>query len=226
MTTLYHVFSDELPNPKHTEFRYSLEELKNKIVATNLKNMVVLGESVREFNLIEVIGAPVDVVKVNIEQLEDKVKAFKFDLEKLESGKLRPEKIIGRGFNSKSKTGAAKQHLEDSIAANESKLSAFMEAADLLGVSPNEALKCRVLSIDAWADGEGGWTWNQWYDTGVQVIDPLRLNNRELLRELRRAGVDIPKGICAVEDDQNNLVIVKVNGRMPLYAVEYGPVYL
>jgi hypothetical protein len=226
MTLLYHVFSDELPNPKHTEYRYNLEELNNKIVATNLKNYFIIGEHVRNFNLIEVVGHPDDIVKLQIEHLEDKIKALKFDLEGLEAGKVRPEKIIGRGFNTKSMKGIAAQHLQDSIASNQSKLDAMLEAADQLGISPNEALKCKVLRVDAWSDGEGGWTWNQWFDTGVHIIDPLRLNNRELLRELRRAGVDVPKGTCAVEDDQHNLVIVEVNGRRPLYAVEYGPVYL
>lgn len=225
MTKIYHVFSDELPNPRHTEMRYTIAHLRERVQEAKLNNYFILLENARNFNLIEVVGRPESLVKLHIEQLTDKVKALKFDLEKLESGKLKPEKVIGRGFNSKYTVRSAKQYLGDSILANESKLLSVGQAASILGISTDQSLKCRVLSIDAWSEPDGGWVWNQWFDTGLSIIDPLRLNNRELLRELRRVGVDVPKGTCAVEDDQNNLVIVKVNGRRPLYAVEYGPVY-
>lgn len=87
----------------------------------------------------------------------------------------------------------------------------------------------QILSIDAWRDSEGGWTWNQWYARGTLTAADLdkcapggRVDTRKLLTALRAEGLDIPAGQVAVMDDQHNYVVVQKNTREPLYAVCYG----
>ena len=31
-----------------------------------------------------------------------------------------------------------------------------------------------VLSIDAWADGEDGWAWNNWHKVGTVDLDDVK----------------------------------------------------
>lgn len=87
----------------------------------------------------------------------------------------------------------------------------------------------QILSIEAWRDSEGGWTWNQWYARGTLTAADLdkcapggRVDTRKLLTALRAEGLDIPSGMVAVDDDQHNYVVVQKNTREPLYAVCYG----
>jgi len=51
-----------------------------------------------------------------------------------------------------------------------------------------ESTKYRLVSIDAWRDYEGGWTWNNW----CTVEDGVYLGNditaRRLLRFMRQSG--------------------------------------
>lgn len=44
-----------------------------------------------------------------------------------------------------------------------------------------------LLTIDAWRDPDGGWTWNAWYklEAGIFLTDPTP---RKVLAFLRRAG--------------------------------------
>lgn len=83
----------------------------------------------------------------------------------------------------------------------------------------------RVLSIDAWRDGDG-WTWNQWFNRGTCPLSVCDMKPRALLRFMRHEGYlsDGSKGCVAVEDDGYNMVIVARHTREPLFALEYGAV--
>ena len=80
-----------------------------------------------------------------------------------------------------------------------------------------------VLSIDAWADGLGGWEWNQWFNAGSVDLDNLD-NTRQILAAMREQGFlsDESKGKVSIEDDQYNLVICDRNTQEPVFAIEYG----
>lgn len=81
-----------------------------------------------------------------------------------------------------------------------------------------------VISIDAWRDGEGGWTWNQWFKKG-QIDDSVcDLPTRKLLAKLREEGFldSCTAGKVFVEDDQYNKVVCWRSDRQPMIAVAYG----
>jgi hypothetical protein len=79
-----------------------------------------------------------------------------------------------------------------------------------------------VRSIDAWADGEGGWTENQSFAAGTIELPP-EWSNRELLKALRSAGHlgSQSLGKVAVEDTGGSdyYWVVDKNTREPLLAV-------
>lgn len=81
----------------------------------------------------------------------------------------------------------------------------------------------RILSLDAWADGEGGWQWNQWYNVGEINGECLQWSTRKLLRYFRDAGYIgfDTNGKVTIEDDGYNLVIMERSNSRPLFAVEY-----
>jgi hypothetical protein len=80
----------------------------------------------------------------------------------------------------------------------------------------------RVLSIDAWADGEGGWTWNNWFKVGT--VEAIPDTNRKILRMMRSEGYlsEASKGKVTVDDDGYNVVICEKSTGMPVFAIEYG----
>lgn len=83
----------------------------------------------------------------------------------------------------------------------------------------------KVLSIEAWRESEGGWTWNQWYNVGTVELDTHDLNNaRKVLKALRGEGILSPStaGKVAIDNDQYNIVVIAKGTREPLYAIEYG----
>jgi hypothetical protein len=61
----------------------------------------------------------------------------------------------------------------------------------------------KLLSIDAWRDPDGGWTWNNAYtlEEGI-VFHHSRLTPRKILAALRRWGylTNESKGRCRVDD--------------------------
>lgn len=81
-----------------------------------------------------------------------------------------------------------------------------------------------VLSIDAWADGDG-WQWNQWFKAGKVPLYLCDLPEDELLAEMVERGFITQAEGADVEDDQYNLVIVDKKTREPIFALEYGAVY-
>jgi hypothetical protein len=97
-----------------------------------------------------------------------------------------------------------------------------------------EQKKCRILSIDAWRDGDG-WTWNQWYKVGeiteeefseFYKVNGWQCNKRALFKYMRDAGYlsKASAGRVSMEDDQYNVVIYDKNTLEPLFAIEYGAV--
>ena len=84
----------------------------------------------------------------------------------------------------------------------------------------------RILSIDAWRDVEGGWTWSTWYDVGSidrDALDALT-TPRRILAWLRREGyvTKASAGKVAVYDDGYNIVVVARGTGELLFAIEYG----
>ena len=81
--------------------------------------------------------------------------------------------------------------------------------------------KYRVLSIDAWADGEGGWFWNNWYSVDTLEAMP---EDGKVIDALIELGLLSEKArhLCEVEDDQYNLVVTYKADGCPLLAIEYG----
>jgi len=81
--------------------------------------------------------------------------------------------------------------------------------------------KYRVLSIDAWADGDS-WSWNNWFHVSnynESTYGPLTDQSaKQFFRDF--AGADFRQ--CELDDDQYNLVLVKKKNKMPLLAIEYG----
>ena len=88
-------------------------------------------------------------------------------------------------------------------------------------------MKFRVLSIDAWSDGEG-WTWNNWFNFGEyneEKYGPLtEANALKYFQDQLMRKSDIEN--YEVDDDQYNLVLVrKDEDRKPVLAIEYGNKY-
>jgi hypothetical protein len=63
--------------------------------------------------------------------------------------------------------------------------------------------KLEILSIDAWREREGGWTWNNAFRLESDIwLEESRLTPRKILSFLRRAGYlsDASKGKVRVEE--------------------------
>jgi hypothetical protein len=82
-----------------------------------------------------------------------------------------------------------------------------------------------VLSIDAWGNETDGYEWNQWFNVGTIDID-LDAANHDIIRAMVNAGylTTLALESAVVEDDDYNLVIVDMETREPVFAIEYGPV--
>jgi len=89
--------------------------------------------------------------------------------------------------------------------------------------------KMKILSIDAWAEPYGGWSWNNWYQVGeITKAEFEKLGtDRKIIRYFRDNGYigDKSKGLVSVYDDQYNICICDRSNNRPLYAIEYGPEY-
>lgn len=81
-----------------------------------------------------------------------------------------------------------------------------------------------ILSIDAWADGDDGWNWNQWYRVGKTEVTVCDKPEAEILAYMVAEGYLKPKALecCYVEDDQYNMVICDKETHEPLFAIAYG----
>lgn len=79
----------------------------------------------------------------------------------------------------------------------------------------------KVLSIDAWAEGDESWAWNNWFNAGSVDLD-INADTSTILNTMCEAGYITQTEGGDVEDDQYNLVIVDKATREPLFAIEYG----
>jgi hypothetical protein len=81
-----------------------------------------------------------------------------------------------------------------------------------------------ILSIDAWADGEDGWTWNMWHKVGTVAVNVCDLPEVEILAYLIAEGylTERARTECTIEDDQYNVVVANKATGEPLYALAYG----
>jgi len=83
----------------------------------------------------------------------------------------------------------------------------------------------RILSIDAWADGDG-WSWNQWW-----IVGEITKEEFEAITDYAQWFVDNgyiephAESLVDTEDDQYNIVLFEKENGMPIYAIEYGPEY-
>lgn len=84
-----------------------------------------------------------------------------------------------------------------------------------------------ILSIDAWRDCDGGWTWNNWWKCGEAPLAWCDLKPRALFRTLRDAGIitRASRGRVAVEDDGYNVIVMARGTREPVIALAYGEVF-
>ena len=82
-----------------------------------------------------------------------------------------------------------------------------------------------LLSIDAWRECEGGWTWNAWYNVEKDIyFAESQLTPIKVLRALRKWGflTEQSKGRLSLDDDGYNIVIQDKNTLEPILALEYG----
>lgn len=89
----------------------------------------------------------------------------------------------------------------------------------------NDTTTINVLSIDAWADGEDGWTWNNWHKVGTCPISTCDLEPAAIIAFMIEEGYLNATAAtrCEVDDDQYNMVVLDAVTREPLFALEYGP---
>lgn len=85
---------------------------------------------------------------------------------------------------------------------------------------------CSLLSVEAWRDIGGGWSWNNWHRLRAVPVSLADLKPRDLLKWLRAEGFASPEsaGKLAVEDDGYNVVVMTKGTREPLWAIAYGEV--
>ena len=88
----------------------------------------------------------------------------------------------------------------------------------------NESTKDRLVSIDAWHDHDGGWTWNQWYTVEDGVYLGNDITARRLLKFMRQSGWLTEKSKGRVRIDWHNemcepfIEICDKNTGMPVFA--------
>lgn len=155
-------------------------------------------------------GAGWDVYDVRLPDGTE-TSAYGFDL------RLAPSAIFREAID-KRKREAVKTKRSSSSGAGSKRLHATMKS--------DAEEDINVLSIDAWSDGEGGWTWNQWFKVGKISRSKLASlkTNAQILKYMRDEGYlkDASKGRVTVDDDQYNYVIVDKRNREPLFAIAYG----
>ena len=86
----------------------------------------------------------------------------------------------------------------------------------------------KVLSIDAWADGES-WTWNNWFTVGeISKEDFEKLKtDQDYSTWFHENGFTTSDDLtlCSIDDDQYNVTVCDASNGCPVFAIEYGPEY-
>lgn len=95
-----------------------------------------------------------------------------------------------------------------------------------------EPMRLKVLRVEAWREGEGGWTWNNWFHVGdidAGAFEAIADNPRKLLAWMRSGEgpwMDHAyAGRVGVHDDGYNVEIYLRATGEPIAAIEYGPLY-
>ncbi len=83
-----------------------------------------------------------------------------------------------------------------------------------------ESTKYRLVSIDAWRDCDGGWTWNNWFTVEDGVYLGNDITARRLLKFMRQSGwlTDESKGRVRVDWEWDIIEIQDKNTGEPLLA--------
>ena len=116
------------------------------------------------------------------------------------------------------------------VSAREQAIAMLESAIDEDG---RQFAELKILSIDAWRDGDG-WTWNNWFKRGTLTVREFRKlgattrqQTRATLAYLREHGYlsDASKGAVTLEDDGYNITVLDRRTREPMIAIEYGSVF-
>ena len=93
---------------------------------------------------------------------------------------------------------------------------------------PSEIREVSVLSIDAWADGDEGWSWNAWHKVGTVALAEIVDLDDQALREWFHSNgytTTANPALSEIDDDQYNIVICDAKDHRPVFAIAYGEAY-
>lgn len=74
-------------------------------------------------------------------------------------------------------------------------------------------MRFEILSIDAWRDAEGGWSWNNCHKVGAAIMAEDDLTPRRILRWLRDAGFLTHRSVGRVR-------VVEIGGESAEYEIQ------
>ena len=77
-------------------------------------------------------------------------------------------------------------------------------------------MKYTIRQVDAWADGEDGWTYNQTWTCGEMETEAQDVR-RAFTAFLRKHGIVFRKGCTLIDFDGDNYTIVDRKTREPLF---------
>ena len=102
-------------------------------------------------------------------------------------------------------------------------MSYFIESLPILGNGifmeermDKQKYEYEIREIDAWADGEDGWTWNTSYKVGT--ISTAGDPGRAMMRMLNKKGVVCKRGACYISYDGDIYELRRRGTHEPYYA--------
>lgn len=78
-------------------------------------------------------------------------------------------------------------------------------------------MKYEIRQIDAWSEGENGWTWNESIHVG-EYRTAAKDEKRAFLNALHRLGVVCKRGACVVDYDGDIYELQNRKTHEPLFA--------
>ena len=78
-------------------------------------------------------------------------------------------------------------------------------------------IEFEIRQIDAWADGEEGWTWNTSYHLG-DFSTQAKNEKRACIRALNKLGYALKRGRCTIDYDGDIYEIQDRKTHEPLFA--------
>jgi hypothetical protein len=83
----------------------------------------------------------------------------------------------------------------------------------------------RILSVEAWADQEDSWTWNNWWVVG-ETEQPCETEEDAWAAFEEHFGKPLDHEKYEIIDDQYNYTLCIISeGHRPIFAVEYDSCY-